>query len=69
MTATAVIEEIKRLSPAEQSRVIQFVSELARIRRLAGNELSALAQRMAESQDPAEIERLKSALTQGFYGN
>ena len=69
MTASAVIEEIKHLSPAEQSRVIQFALELARTRRLAGNELSALAQRMAESNDPAEVEKLKTVLAQGFYGN
>jgi hypothetical protein len=69
MTATAVIEEIKHLPPAEQSRVIQFAMELARTRRLAGDELATLAQRMVESDDPAEVEKLKSALTHGFYGN
>jgi hypothetical protein len=69
MTASAVIEEIKHLSPAEQSRVIQFALELARTRRLAGSELSALAQRMAESNDPAEVEKLKTVLAQGFYGS
>lgn len=69
MKASAVIEEIKQLSPAEQSQVIQFALELARTRRLAGNELSALARRMAESQDPAEIEKLKTALGHGFYGS
>lgn len=69
MTANAVIEEIKHLPPDEQSRVIQFAIELARSRRLAGNELSALAQRMVESDDPAEVEKIKSALAHGFYGN
>lgn len=69
MTATGVIEEIKHLSPGEQSRVIQFAVELARTRQLAGKELSALAQRMVDSDDPAEVEKLKSALTNGFYGN
>jgi hypothetical protein len=69
MTATGVIEEIKHLSPGEQSRVIQFAVELARTRQLAGKELSALAQRMVESEDPAEVEKLNSALTNGFYGN
>ena len=69
MTANAVIEEIKNLSPSEQSRVIQFAVELARTRQLAGEELSTLAQRMAESDDPAEVEKLKTALTHGFYGS
>ena len=69
MTASAVIEEIKHLTPTEQSQVIRFAVELARSRQLAGNELSALAQRMVDSDDPAEVEKLKSALAHGFYGN
>ena len=69
MTASAVIEEIKQLPPGEQSRVIRFAVELARTRQLAGKELSALAQRMVDSDDPAEVEKLKSALAAGFYGN
>jgi hypothetical protein len=69
MTATKVIEEIKHLPPAEQSQVIQFAFELARTRQLLGKELSALAQRMVDSDDPAEIEKLKSALAREFYGN
>ena len=69
MTATAVIEQIENLPPEEQSRVIQFAIELARKRQLTGKELAALAHRMVESDDPAEVERLKSALTRGFYGS
>jgi len=69
MTATTVIEEIERMPPEEQSRVIQFAIELARKRQLSGKELTALAQRMVESDDPAEVEKLKSALTRGFYGD
>ena len=69
MTATAVIEEIKQMSPEDQSRVIRFAVELARTRRLAGKELSSLAERLTESNDPAAVEKLKSALTAGFYGN
>ena len=69
MTATAVIEEIEQLPPDEQSRVIQYAIELARKRQLSGKELAALAQRMVDSDDPAEIEKLKSALTRGFYGD
>ncbi len=68
MTATNVIEEIKHLPRAEQSRVIQFAIELARKRQLPGEKLSALAQRMADSDDPAEVEKLKSEITSGFYG-
>ena len=68
MTATAVIKEIKHLPRVEQSRVIQFAFELARKRQLPGKKLSALAQRMVDSNDPAEVEKLNSEITRGFYG-
>lgn len=68
MTATTVIDEIKHLSPAEQAKVIQFTFELARTRALTAQELTALAQRMTDSDDPAEVERLKTAIAHGFYG-
>ena len=68
MTAAAVIHKIEQMPPEDQSRVIQFAIELARKRQLSGKELTALVQRLVESDDPAEVERLQSALTQGFYG-
>jgi hypothetical protein len=68
MTASAVIEEIKQLSPAEQSRVIRFAVELARERQLSGEKLSELAQRMADSDNPAEVQKLREEIHRGFYG-
>ena len=68
MTAAKVIEEIKHLPPDEQVEVIQFAVGLARSRQLTGQELGELADRLAGSNDPAEIVRLKSAMTRGFYG-
>jgi hypothetical protein len=68
MTATAVIEEIRHLPPGKQSRVLQFAFELARERQLSGKELAALAQRMVESEDPAEIKKLRDEIHGGFYG-
>jgi hypothetical protein len=68
MTAAKVIDEIRHLSPLEQSEVIQFAVELARTRQLTSQELGQLADRLAASNDPAEIIRLKSAMTRGFYG-
>lgn len=68
MTADSIIEEIKQLGPAEQAEVIRFAIKLAGERKLTGAELTRLAQRMAQSQDPAEVERLRSAITEGFYG-
>lgn len=68
MTTAAIIEEIKQLSPAEQSEVIQFAFELAKSRRLSAAELGELAEQLANSEDPAEKLRLRSAMTRGFYG-
>ena len=68
VTAAKVIDEIKHLPPQEQAEVIQFAFELARSRQLSPQELGELAQKLAASEDPAEIIRLKSALTRGFYG-
>jgi isocitrate/isopropylmalate dehydrogenase len=68
MSATDVIEEIKHLPRAEQSRVLQFAFELARERQLPGQQLSDLAQRMADSNDPAEAKKLRDEIHRGFYG-
>ena len=68
MTAAKVIEEIDDLPPDEQAKVIQHTFNLARSRQLTAEELGELADRLAESKDPAEIIRLKSAMTRGFYG-
>jgi len=68
MTAAKVIDEIEHLPPNEQAEVIQFAFELARRRQLSAQELGEMADRLAESTDPAEITRLKSAMTRGFYG-
>lgn len=68
MTATGVIEEIKQLTPGEQSRVIRFAMELARERQLSGEKLSELARRMADSDHPAEVQKLREEIHRGFYG-
>ncbi len=69
MTAAKVIQEIMHLPREEQSRVLEFTFELARKRQPPGKELSAVAQRMVDSGDLAEVERLKSEITRGFYGD
>ena len=68
MSATEVIEEIKQLPAAEQAEVIKFALQLARTRPLTAMELTALAQRMVESEDPAEVARLRTSIADGFYG-
>jgi len=68
MTAAKVIEEIDELPPDEQAKVIQHALELARKRQLSADKFGELADRLASTQDPAEIIRLKSAMTHGFCG-
>ena len=68
MSASEVIKEIQELSPSEQVRVIEFALQLARTRPLTAKELNSLAQRMADTDDPAEAERLKTGIARGFYG-
>ena len=65
MTAAKVIGEMNGLPPEEQAKVIQHAFELARRRQLSADELGDLAERLAASNDPAEIVRLKSAMTRG----
>ena len=69
MSANQVIEDIKHLPRAEQSRVIQFAYGLARERQLSGDKLGALAKRMVEVKDPAEADRLQEEIVRGFYGD
>ena len=68
MTATQIIEEIKRLDPKEQLGVIRFAYELDAERRLTGKELSRLAERMIASTDPVEQARVREQIVRGFYG-
>jgi hypothetical protein len=68
VNAAKVIEEIKELKPDEQAEVIKFAFDLASRRQLTARELGELAEKLAASNDPAEIIRLKSAMTRGFYG-
>ena len=68
MTAAEVIEEIKRLDPKEQLGVIRFAYQLDAERKLSGSELSRLAARMTETDDPAEAATIREAIVRGFYG-
>ena len=68
MTATEIIEEIKRLDPKEQLGVIRFAYQLDAERRLTGKELSSLAERMMNATDPAEQAVVREEIVRGFYG-
>jgi hypothetical protein len=67
MTASEIIEEIKRLGPKEQLGVIRFAYLLDSERRLTGKELSGLAERMVKATDPAEEAIIREAMVRGFY--
>ena len=68
MTASQIIEEIKRLDPKEQLGVIRFAYQLDAERRLTGKELSSLAERMVKTTDPAEQAIVREEIIRGFYG-
>jgi hypothetical protein len=68
VTASEIIEEIKRLDPKEQLGVIRFAYQLDAERRLTGKELSALAERMVEATNSAEEAIVREAIVRGFYG-
>ena len=68
MTATEIIEEIKRLGPEDQVGVIRFAYQLDAERQLTGTELSQLAERMVNAADPAERSKLREEIIRGFYG-
>ena len=68
MTATEIIEEIKRLDPKEQLGVIRFAYQLDAERRLTGKELSSLAERMINATGPAEQAVVREEIVRGFYG-
>jgi hypothetical protein len=65
MTAVEIINEIKRLPPAEQAHVARWVGEN---RRMTPEELGELAGMLAGESDPAKAKALKERLTVGFYG-
>ena len=68
MTASQIIEEIKRLDPKEQLGVIRFAYQLDAERHLTGNELSSLAERMVNTTDATEAARIRETIVRGFYG-
>jgi len=68
MTGVEVIEEIKRLPRNEQTKVLEFARQLAESQPLTPEELGELANRMTETPDSAEADRLQQKIVRGFYG-
>jgi len=69
VTATQIIEEIRRLDPEQQLGVIRFAYQLDAERQLTGDELAGLAERMVKTTDPAEQAKLREEIIRGFYGH
>ena len=69
MTATDIIEEIKRLRSKEKAEVlIALLRSQTTKRQLSPDELVALADQMVASKDPEEADRLEKQILAGFYG-
>lgn len=68
MTASQIIDEIKSLPPEEQAGVVRFIYQLDADRKLSGPELSALAERLVNAENPVEASRVRETLVRGFYG-
>ena len=68
MTATQIIEEIKRLDPEQQLGVIRFAYQLDAERQLTGDELSGLAEQMVKATGPEEQAKIRDQIIRGFYG-
>ena len=69
MTATDIIEEIKRLPSKERAEVlIALLRSQTTKRQLSPKELVALADQMVDAKDPEEADRLEKQILAGFYG-
>ncbi len=68
MSTQQIIEAIKELPPEQRAEVVRFARRYETVPQLSPVELGALADRLAEATDPAEIARLDSAIVNGFYG-
>jgi len=68
VTAAQIINEIKALTPEEQAGVVCAVYELDAERKLSGPELSSLAERLVQTDDPLEASRVRESIIHGVYG-
>jgi hypothetical protein len=68
MTASQIIDEIKSLTPEEQAGVVHLIYQLDAERKLSGPELSTLAERLVNAEDPVEVSRVRETIVRGFYG-
>jgi hypothetical protein len=70
VTATQIIEEIRRLDPNEKAEVLTALLRSQKAKRqLSGDELVALADQMIATKDPEVADRLEKEILAGFYGH
>jgi hypothetical protein len=69
VTATQIIEEIKRLPSKQKAEVLSALLRSQKNKAmLSPDELVALADRMVATKDPEEADRLEKEIIAGFYG-
>jgi ABC-type ATPase with predicted acetyltransferase domain len=68
VTATQIIQEIKRLPSKEKAEVLIALLRSQATRQLSPDELVALADQMVATKDPEEADRLEKQILAGFYG-
>jgi NADH:ubiquinone oxidoreductase subunit E len=69
VTASQIIEEIKRLPPKQKAEVLSVLLRSQKNKgMLTPEELVALADQMVAAKDPEEADRLQKQILAGFYG-
>jgi ABC-type ATPase with predicted acetyltransferase domain len=68
VTATQIIQEIKRLPSKEKAEVLIALLRSQTTRQLSPDELVVLADQMVATNDPEEADRLEKQILAGFYG-
>jgi ABC-type ATPase with predicted acetyltransferase domain len=68
VTATQIIQEIKRLPSKEKAEVLIALLRSQTTRQLSPDELVVLADQMVATKDPEEADRLEKQILAGFYG-
>ncbi len=69
MTVSEIIREIETLPPEEQAKVVRFAYQLDAERKLTGDELSTLAQRLVNATDTEQALMVREEIVRGFYGD
>lgn len=69
MNAAEIIEQIRRLPEEDREKVKRFTQLDLEPGQLSGQELADLAEKMIQTGDSAEADRLEQEIIRGFYGD